>query len=105
MTDYFVVHGSTGEYSDRYEWSVAVVPTEEDARRYVAALQAQYQLIAPSMFQCRWDDEDKMKAIMSLDPGFSCDYTGTRYFYGCVQFLSGAALDEKLAAAVTENDA
>jgi hypothetical protein len=76
------VEGSTGEYSDRHDWVVAVVETEEAAKAYVAALDAQYQSIPSHWHEERWEYEERMSAIMTLDPHFSSDYTGTRYYYG-----------------------
>jgi hypothetical protein len=84
----WIVYGSCGEYSDRDEWPVAVVDCEDDAKLMVVMLQQQYLSIPPDMRENRWDHEDAMKAIMSLDPGFRCDYTGTSYSYGWAVHLS-----------------
>lgn len=90
MKEIFVVIGSTGEYSDRSEWCVAAVETEDAAKRYVAALDVQYQSIPQHMRDDRWDHEDEIKAIMTLDPEFSMDYTGTRYHYHAVNYYGSA---------------
>jgi hypothetical protein len=83
----FIIFGNTGEYSDRYEWPVAVVETEDAAKKYVAALDKQY-LSIPAQWHDDWpaDRDDEMAAIMSLDPNFSCDYTGTTYHYKAAPF-------------------
>lgn len=88
MKSIFVVHGSTGEYSDRSEWDVVAVPTREMGEEYIAALGVQYQQIPQSMKDYHWEKEEEIKAIMSLDPNFSMDYTGTRYFLTEVRFTS-----------------
>lgn len=88
MNQLWIVYGSTGEYSDRDEWAVAVVDCEDDAKLMVVKLQEQFLSIPKEMHDDRWDHEDAMKAIMSLDPGFRCDYTGTSYFCGWAPHLS-----------------
>lgn len=98
MKEVFIVYGSTGEYSDRSEWAAAVVETEDDAKAYVTALEQQYQRIPRKLHENRYRHEDKMKAIMTLDPEFSADYTGTSYFYGRAQFVPSSAIAAKLAA-------
>lgn len=94
----FVVMGTTGEYSDRSEWPVAAVETEDEAKQYIAALERQYQNIPPSMKQDRWKNRDKVKALMTLDPSFDEDYTGTSYFMCEVPFVPSADLFAELAA-------
>lgn len=84
----WIVYGSTGEYSDRTEWAVAVVDCEDDAKLLVTILQQQYLKIPPEMLEDQWNHEAEMKAIMSLDPDFKCYYTGTSYFYGRADHLS-----------------
>lgn len=88
MKQLWVVYGSTGEYSDRSEWNVAVVDSEADAQALVTMLKQQYLSIPPAMQEDRWDHEEDMKKIMSLDPYFQCDYTGTHYNYGYAPHLT-----------------
>jgi len=90
MKTIWIVHGSTGEYSDRGEWNVVAVKTKELAEEWIKALDIQYQSIPQHMKDSRWDYEDEMKKIMSLDPSFSMDYTGTSYFYGEVRLAEGS---------------
>ncbi len=98
MGKVYIVYGSSGEYSDRTEWAVAVVETEDDAKAYVAALDEQYKQIPQEMHEARWCHEDEMKAIMTLDPCFESDYTGTHYFYGEADFIPTRDLAAKIAA-------
>lgn len=86
MKTIWIVHGSTGEYSDRSEWNVVAVETEEMAQQWVKALDIQYQSIPQAMRNDRWDHEEELKKIMSLDPDFSMDSTGTHYFIAKVPF-------------------
>lgn len=97
MSKVFVVTGSTGEYSDRSEWNVVAVNSREVAERYVLVLQRQYQSIPPDMKENRWDHEDDIKAIMSLDPHFEQDYTGSRWYVSEVTLLADAELPAELA--------
>jgi hypothetical protein len=92
----YVIYGSTGEYSDRSEWSVAAVNTEAEAQRYVSALEKQYLSMPQEWHDDRWDHEEKMKERMTLDPNFACDYTGTQYFYGKVEMYPAPELDRLL---------
>ncbi|MFA5951537.1 MAG: hypothetical protein WC807_14760 [Hyphomicrobium sp.] len=100
MKKLWIVHGSTGEYSDRSEWNVAVADCEDDAKLLVIALQQQYLSIPQEMLEDRWGHEEAMKAIMSLDPCFQCDYTGTHYFYGWAPHYSRLDI-ERIPAAST----
>lgn len=102
MKQLWIVHGSTGEYSDRSEWNVAVTDCEDDAKLLVLALQQQYLSIPQEMKENRWDVAAKnaKKAIMSLDPCFQCDYTGTYYFYGSAPHYSRLDI-ERIPAAST----
>lgn len=91
----WIVYGSCGEYSDRTEWAVAIVDCEDDAKLMVTMLQQQYLNIPQEMRENRWDHEDEMKAIMSLDPSFQCDYTGTSYFSGYAPHMTRLDIDMK----------
>jgi hypothetical protein len=95
----YVVMGTTGEYSDRSEWPVAAVEGEESAKQYVRALERQYQSIPPSLKEDRWKNREKVKALMTLDPQFDEDYTGTQWFFSEVPFVDAAALADILATA------
>jgi hypothetical protein len=89
----WIVVGSTGEYSDRDKWNVAIVDSEADAQTLVTLLQQQYLKIPDSMWRDRWEHEDEIKAIMSLDPNFRMDYTGTCYWCGSAPHLSSFDID------------
>lgn len=95
----YVIIGTTGEYSDRNEWPVAVVSSEDAAKRYIKALDQQYQQMPPHWQDRRWEYDDEIKAHMSLDPNFGCDYTGTSYFYCECPSLSDARIAGLIASA------
>jgi hypothetical protein len=95
MTKMFLVMGTTGAYSDRSEWPVAIVETRESAEKYVKAVTAQYQSIPQSVIRDQYQNTntEKMREIMSLDPSFECDYyTGTSYWLDEVDFIPMAEL-------------
>lgn len=75
----WVVIGSTGEYSDRSEWLTRAFLTEEEAKDFVATLQKRRaQLGEPHP---EWERrEDITEAMREVDPGYSEDYTGTRWY-------------------------
>lgn len=95
----YVIIGTTGEFSDRSEWPVAVVSSEDAAKRYIEALDEQYQRLPPEWRDNYWDSDGQMKAHMSLDPNFGCGYTGTSYFYCECPSLSDARIADLLASA------
>lgn len=95
----YVIQGSTGEYSDRREWNVAVVDSEEAAKSYVLALQKQYQEMPQAWLEDRWDFEDQMKEHMTLDPQFAIDYTGTNWWYAEVACYDEEELEKLLDGA------
>lgn len=75
----WAVVGTTGEYSDRGEWMVCVFPTEEGAQAYVERLTAERQKLGPEYPD--WEEREAIAEKMSrFDPGYSEDYTGTRWF-------------------------
>lgn len=98
----YVVMGSTGEYSDRSEWAVAAVEGKDGAEQYVKALQRQYESIPPKLKRDRWSNSERIKAIMTLDPCFDEDYTGTHWFLHEVPLVETAAIAETLAAALMD---
>lgn len=95
----YVVIGTTGEYSDRSEWPVAVVASEQAAESYITALDQQYQRMPRRWHGRSWEYQDEIRAHMSLDPKFHCDYTGTSYFYCACPILSDEAVATALASA------
>lgn len=88
MNTIWVVQGTTGEYSDRDEWIVVAVNSQELAEEWIKALDIQYQSIPPELRDDRWEHQDAIEKIMSLDPKFRMDYTGTSYFYSESPFSS-----------------
>jgi hypothetical protein len=96
MAKCYIVVGMTGEYSDRSEWPVVVLDNEQAAKEYVAALDVQLQKIPQEYKDERWEHEDEMQAIMSLDPSFYMDYTGTGYHIRECEILTAEEVDNKL---------
>lgn len=99
MKDAWVIMGTTGEYSDRSEWSVAVVYSVKDAESYIAALSKQQQSIPQEWRQNSWDYEAQIQERMTLDPYYSEDYTGTSYYYAAAKSYQPAELINLLANA------
>jgi hypothetical protein len=89
-TSVFVVIGSAGEYSDRREWTVAVVGTRSDGEQYIAAIDRQMQNMPQEWREYSWEHEDKIKDHMTLDPDYQSDYTGTRYYLSATKYLTAA---------------
>lgn len=79
----WIVHGSTGEYSDRGEWVVCAYRSEGEAKAYVEFLGKKRQEVGPGRYEDGWDydlEEQVEAAMRAFDPNFSEDYTGTRWF-------------------------
>ncbi len=80
----WLVHGSTGEYSDHMEWIVCGYKTEEEAKRH------------SELAQARADDLERQYDYPWHIPGgqnewdlnMSMDYNGTRYTYSMVEVKS-----------------
>lgn len=77
----FVIMGSTGEYSDRREWSVRAVSSKEAAISFVDQAEKianeQEAIKYPPSGDTNWEHQP----VSALDPNFKMDYTGTSYFY------------------------
>ena len=99
--DAWIVFGTSGEYSDRREWPVCVLPSEKLARTYVDALSRQYETIPQSWKEDYWETETQnlIKEHMTLDPNFDADYTGTSWFVGSAAQLTEHELLEIIAKA------
>ena len=77
----YVVHGSTGEYSDHRAWEVRAFMSKAQAEAMVARLTAwlrQYGLDTDSG-NSEWRALPYPKPTPPEDPEFSSDYTGTVY--------------------------
>jgi hypothetical protein len=61
----YVVFGTTGEYSDRREWTVKAFSEEKKAKKLV---------------------KDATRRANEFDSDMQTDYTGTRYYYEQVEF-------------------
>lgn len=79
METVFVVMGSTGEYSDRGEWSVVAYTVEADAKAHVERAQARAREIFQKFDGSTWGWE-REKDPNEHDPNMCLDYTGTRYY-------------------------
>jgi hypothetical protein len=83
----YVVRGSTGEYSDRWEWLVKAFTDKITAENFVNDCSA----IARREF----DNANKSSSFWGyeksseLDPNFSMDYTGTNYYLEEVELQDG----------------
>jgi hypothetical protein len=87
METIHLVRGSTGEYSDRYEWLVAAFSTKEAAEQYITKLKTIYQQFPQEECGYQREDEEReqlQKVMEVFDPDFSEDYTGTFYYYDSV---------------------
>ena len=90
----YVIHGTTGEYSDRTEWTVFYANTEEDAQYWVRLLTKQAleveSLITNELdgYYDRWSNEDRKKVeALTSDPDFERFYSETTYFYSEVTLI------------------
>lgn len=83
----YVVFGRTGEYSDRSEWAVVAYTREDDAKQHVLKATGYAEAWRTRTRQDDWVDLDweeqqrQEKSANPMDPAFSCDYTGTDYWY------------------------
>lgn len=82
----YIVEGSTGEYSDRREWSVKAFRSQEKAEAYVTLCEAWLR-------EHRVNDDNfgidryELMGKNPHDPNMQIDYTGTRYYYYEVELV------------------
>lgn len=77
----YIVHGSTGEYSDHRSWTVAAYKDEAMAQAHVkAALDWVEKNVDPN---ASYSERDKYKN--PFDPRMSIDYTGVDWTLGWVE--------------------
>ena len=86
MGTIYVVMGSTGEYSDRTEWSVCYYTNEESAKEHVKAAtrrakEIKFRADEDDIATCLLEDQTEAKYKNSMDPNMRMYYTGTRYYY------------------------
>ncbi len=89
MDTIHLVCGSTGEYSDSYEWRVAAFSTAEAAQAYIDRLQNIYKQFPQQArgYKRPEQEMEQLERVMTvLDPNFSEDYTGTYYYYDIVEW-------------------
>lgn len=78
--------GTTGEWSDRTEWSVKAFSSEGKAKAMVERLAAWCDLHqVGENNHCSYENRYKLNKPED-DPDFICDYTGTKYYYFAVPF-------------------
>jgi hypothetical protein len=76
----YVVMGTTGEYSDRNEWSVIAYFDEAKAKEHVVNADRRAKEI-----QATREDRYRVEpGANEFDPNMSMDYTGTDYYYNTV---------------------
>lgn len=96
----YIVFGKTGEYSDRSEWLVAAYTEEADAKLHVEKAteyaNAWHAFSKSDEFMdLEWvDRQDREKAANPMDSAFSCDYTGTQYWYSPIELQTKFAAPE-----------
>ena len=79
----YVVMGTTGEYSDRTEWTIAAYSDEEEAKKHVE-LATERALIEEANSEINgWDYQPKN----DYDTGMQIDYTGTGYYINEVELF------------------
>ena len=81
----YIVSGTTGEYRQQSEWTVAAYTDETKAQAHAdAALRWYQENNYFERYSREWDDSIKPKN--PFDPFMSCDYTGTSWMVGWVEF-------------------
>lgn len=78
----YIIIGSTGEYSDRWDWYVGYVETEEKAKQLVK----QYNKWLKDHGLYLGKSEYK-RIKPPFDDQFHCDYTGSIYSYSAVSLI------------------
>jgi hypothetical protein len=80
VSEIFIVQGYTGIYESRKEWIVAAWSREELARAQVIELTELAASLNRLHAKREWDKLDQAKhMIVSVDPRFSIDTSGTHY--------------------------
>lgn len=83
----WIVMASTGEYSDRSEWTVYSFFSKATAQAYVDFLGVKYQELGGHGRLHDWEQRGALeKAMEAFDPRFQCDYTGTHWWVEEVPF-------------------
>lgn len=80
---FWVVTGSTGEYSDRCEWTLCAYRTEDEAKKHQQLAQAEADRIERTR-ENRYNSGEPNK----YDTRMQMDYTGTRYTYEMIELRS-----------------
>lgn len=75
-TKIWIVEGTTGEYSDRFDWTVCAYTSKEKAEQHARDAMQRAMEISKS----RRTRYDTPKGINEFDPNMQMDYTGTEYY-------------------------
>lgn len=70
----YVLWGTTGEFSDRSEWVVAVYLDKERAEEH----QRLAEKVVEGKQNLDWEEKDNLRSL--FDPNVQVDYNGTRYY-------------------------
>lgn len=92
MTTIYTVEGSTGEYSDRYNWVVYGFFSLEKAQDYLNKIEETYKSFdqnKPGFYRSSIEQRDLKAAMEPLDPSFCEDYTGTFYHISELEIYDG----------------
>ncbi len=81
MKKVYIIEGHTGEYSDRYSWTVMAYLDADKASAKQALLTEKLQEFGlGGGFVGDWDmRNNNAEKMREFDEKFSCDYTGTHY--------------------------
>ena len=91
MSMVYVVMGTTGEYSDRTEWSVAAYTDEDMAKAHVegAGNWCRAHFSERPKYNDRHNEDGTRKNLKNpFDSEMEIDYTGTTWFYLAVPLLT-----------------
>lgn len=89
----YLVWGDTGEYEDRREWIVKAFSQEKDARELADLLNKKCKELGCctgnfKQLRSLKEEDRRDRKMQVLDPHFSCDYTGTRYYLGVCEYVA-----------------
>jgi hypothetical protein len=72
----YIVEGTTGEYSDRQDWTVCAYRSEKKAEDHVRNA----MLRAKEIEKSREDQYHVAAGVNEFDPDMRMDYTGTEHY-------------------------
>lgn len=89
----YLVRGSTGEYSDRTEWTTKAFGSKAMAVDFINFLERKVlelglKYVRANCYSIGWEDRMKLELQMQVhDPKFQTDYTGTQYWLEEVEYV------------------